>query len=236
MWKKIYIENKETIYSVNEKGQVRNDVRKRLLKTHLQYGYERLSLKIGDKYMGLSVHRLVAEAFLSNPKSLPIVNHKDSNRHNNNVENLEWCSYSENAIHAHRNKRIVETREVNQYTLNGVFLWKYNSITDAANQTGSLGCKITEVCQRHRKSTNQYQWRYTEDEQDVYINYNPPTLPRRVGQYREGVLLNTFNSFREAAEAVNGSDSAICRICSGINKTHKGYEWKVVEDIVQELE
>lgn len=59
-------------------------------------GYHEVILN-GKQYR---VHRLVAEAFIPNPNNLPCVNHKDGNKQNNSVDNLEWVTYSENTIHS----------------------------------------------------------------------------------------------------------------------------------------
>jgi hypothetical protein len=112
----------------------------------------------------------------------------------------------------------------------------FDSTKDAAEQTGCLACKITDVCKGNRKTTGDYQWRYDDEELDslppVSLRSNKK---RKVGQYdKAGNLIAIYNSYREAAKAVGGNESAISRVCSGVNHTHKGYGWRVVDDIVQE--
>ena len=59
------------------------------------------------------VHRLVAITYLSNPNNFPIVNHKDENKKNNNVSNLEWCSYTYNNNYGTKTSRMVATKKAN---------------------------------------------------------------------------------------------------------------------------
>ena len=94
--------NYEGLYKIDENGNVfsvRNN--KFLNTTVLPSGYEYVHLCNGNgKTKLLRVHRLVAEAFIQNPNDLPQVNHKDGNKLNNSVENLEWCTNLENMRHS----------------------------------------------------------------------------------------------------------------------------------------
>lgn len=103
-------------YEVDEQGNVFNLITNQQLKGSISengYKYFRLS-KDGKKKM-VYAHRLVAECYLDNPGNYPVVNHIDGDKLNNSIENLEWCSYSQNATHAHQNNLISSVREREYY-------------------------------------------------------------------------------------------------------------------------
>ena len=92
-------------YEVSNMGRIRrrSDKYIRALKKN-KLGYVRIDLYKNHKPHWLSVHRIVAQTFLENNECLPQVNHKNGVKNDNRLENLEWCSRSENIIHAYKNK------------------------------------------------------------------------------------------------------------------------------------
>lgn len=152
----------------NPNGQVAY-YKERLLKGNKnKEGYIVYSLHVGpNNVIVKKAHRLVAETFIPNPNDLPCVNHKDENRTNNCLNNLEWCTYKENANYGTRNERLrmISGIRVAQYTLDGTLIKIWNSISEAANH---FGCKSTSsirrVCKKEkgRKSYKGFVWRYID--------------------------------------------------------------------------
>ena len=101
----VYINGKRTNYIVTSKGIVCNIVTEKIMKQHKnEKGYLTVSLTINKKTKSYKVHRLVANAFITNHDNKPTVNHIDCNKNNNNVTNLEWATQQEQIDHVFENK------------------------------------------------------------------------------------------------------------------------------------
>lgn len=150
-------------YSINEFGEIKNVKKGTILKGGLDTGgYRIVTLRKNNRNYTKTIHRLVAEAFIDNPDNLPCVNHKDENKQNNKVENLEWCTYQYNNTYGTFLKRRSESRykKVAQYDLQGNLLNIFNGITIAAKETKTKGSNISLVCKGKRNQAGGYKWKY----------------------------------------------------------------------------
>ena len=105
----------EGLYAITSCGKVYSHRRGKFLKDSDSRGYRRIVLSLGNERKAFNIHRLVAEAYLPNPNCLPYVNHKDENKSNNSVNNLEWCSVLYNNTYGNRHlkcaQKISESRK-----------------------------------------------------------------------------------------------------------------------------
>lgn len=124
-----------------------------------------LSKGNGEKRKNKRIHRLLMEAFVPNPNNYSQINHKNGNKLNNSLSNLEWCSPKQNSNHAVKiglYKPIFEkTRKpVIQLTKDLVFIKEFSSIHEAGRQTNIAWQNIWKVCDGKRKTAGNYVWKY----------------------------------------------------------------------------
>ena len=188
-WKDI--KNYEGLYQVSNLGNVKSldtminckgannideHLRKgRILKKNIATtGYYSINLSKNGKIKYVRVHRLVAEAFIPNPNNLPCINHKDGNKLNNEISNLEWCSYSYNNSEAYRiglkqnkykgkyGKDAQFSKPLLQFSMNGELIREWENANQVKRELGFCAENIRSVCNGRRKQANGYKWKYKE--------------------------------------------------------------------------
>lgn len=152
MWKKIKDFEQ---YEINELGQVRHN--SKILKPEIRSGYLSVNLCKNGKRTHKRIHRLVAETFIPNPDNLPIVNHKDGNKVNNQLENLEWCDNTYNSQYP--NDLSVYCFDLDKY---------FKSASEAAVHLNICRTSIVKVCRGQLSQAGGKLWCYSKDKNKIF--------------------------------------------------------------------
>lgn len=151
-------------------GRMRSLRKNIILREGISKGYKVLNLSKNGKPLTKKVHRLVANEFIPNPDNLPQVNHKDENKTNNRVDNLEWCTQEYNLNYGTGNKKrgLSNTngklsKPVCQYSKDGCLIKEWKSIRDIKRITGYDSGHISACCRNIRKSAHGYIWKYKKE-------------------------------------------------------------------------
>ena len=161
VWKKVPIEGYEEKYLISSNGRLKNAKTGKIHAINLDsYGYPHYLLCNKNKRKPVTAHRLVALAFIENPMHLTCVNHKDENKQNNSVDNLEWCTAEYNVRYGTASKRGATTRSkpVAQM-MNGEVVAIYKNSMIAQVRTGVDFSKIRMCCRGERHHAGGYEWK-----------------------------------------------------------------------------
>lgn len=164
IWKDI--EGYEGLYQISNMGRIKslgngssNNSKEKILKSSKDRGgYLRVDLYKNGKGKALTIHRLVAIAFLPNPDNLPEINHKDENPQNNCVSNLEWCNRSYNINYGTRTEKT--QKPILQFSKTGEFVRKWDGIREVERELGLSHSHISKCCKGKLKSVGGFKWCY----------------------------------------------------------------------------
>ena len=207
---------------VNSKGVTRLLKGRMISLNSLSDGYPVAVLSNGATKNTFRIHRLVAEAFIPNPNNKPHIDHIDTNRRNARVENLRWVNWSENADNPNSKQnysraaskehgsgwKTIETRNINgsrnaevpvcQYSLSGLFVQRFRSISEAMGVTGVPRRSIIGALRGEFKQAGGFLWAKEGEQPMVYIKPTPARA-KRIYQYEiNGGLIREWDSVSSA--------------------------------------
>ena len=157
------IKGYEGLYGITTEGKVWSYKRKKFLKPgDIGDGYLQVILYKDRERKFFLIHRLVAEAYIPNPENLPQVNHKDENKANNCLQNLEWCDASYNINYGTHNEKVSNSRKkpILQYDLDGNFIREWECAADVGKE---VQANIVNCLKGRTKTAYGFIWKYKED-------------------------------------------------------------------------
>lgn len=170
------------VYQISNMGNVKSlnymnhGIEKILKPKKNNKGYLWVEIRKNGEIGNFLVHRLVAMAFIKNPNNYPVVNHKDENTLNNNIDNLEWCTKSYNvrySLERHpERKRRDNIRESEKYRRHkkkllmidneGKVVNTFESVCSYCKETNRNSWSIIECCNGNRKTAYGYKWKFAD--------------------------------------------------------------------------
>lgn len=217
-WKKIYIEGVKTFYSVSNYGNVRNDTNRNILSGSIaNNGYRMVHLR-GNIDKVCSVHRLVAKAFMPCEMMDDLqINHRDGDKDNNSLSNLEWATPLANMRHSFENSlQPFPDERCYMYDLEGNFIAEFHNALEASRELSLVHssirrCMIGEMNRYKDKQFKKFKqekippWTY-QNKRAVYV------------YTRNGEFMKKYESQTECAKDFAVGEASISRYINGTRK------------------
>jgi hypothetical protein len=215
IWKHFEFEKmKKQNYYISNFGRIKN--KDRILKPSIDNnGYYNFNNKL--------IHIIVATQFINNPNNYKVVNHKDGNKTNNNVENLEWVTHQMNTIHAINNQLRKNIKKVVHIDNNFNIIKIFNSCSEASRDLKVNCSSVNKCCKGQIKSCgiDNYKFAYLNNKNElikININLNnnlsKNKKPKKINIYdKNNKLIETCDTITETSKKYNVNSKTIISHC-----------------------
>lgn len=212
-------------YKITKDGRVWSDKSKKFLVQTLCNGY--LTIVFSDNKKR-AIHRLVALTFIPNPENKPNVNHKDCNKENNKLENLEWVTQKENC--ADHGKEISHPRRVIQKDLQGKVINTFDSLIEAGNAIGFSPSAISKAVLKINNTAGGFIWDY----EGIHTEEIDITKGKKIYGHEKYLIFSNgtvYNIIRKTKVKPIKNASGYCYVTISNNKEKKNhYVQRIVAD------
>lgn len=242
IWKDI---DPKGIYKISNLGRVRTTIRQgcsvEFLKPAVNCkGYLTVDLRWDGKRHHATIHRLVALAFIPNPNNYPEVNHKDEDKTNNRVDNLEWCDHWYNIHYGTGIERGTDAlkKDVNQYDIQGNLIKRWHGVKPACAVLKFESSCIVRCCNGMVRTYRGFIWLYAdspslEDDLRARVEWAKNEYHSRYAKGAtitqrdmDGNIVNVFKSIREALRKTDAQPYTLnVTLTEDAPLVHKGYIW-----------
>lgn len=235
-----FIPGFKNLYSVTEDGRVFSHIRNRFRKLFDdKKGYLTIRLQTENGTKSYRVHRLVALTYIPNPGNKETVNHKDANKLNNCVSNLEWMSHQENMAHAYSNNLIGHTKGKDHhfYGITPSYCKpvycrqtgeKFESSSHAARNFRLDPSCVNKVLRGEKNHCRGYSFSFQKTKKESFVE---------IAETRKKVICKNngkvFDGIKEAAKELHLDFSAVSKICRGLRSHTKGYSFEYYTEDIQ---
>ena len=226
-----YIPQYENLYSIDRSGNVFSHISGKILKPHPNLrGYLMVDLYKDGKVKKCVIHRLVAITYIPNPNNLPEIDHIDTNRQNNNADNLRWCTRQENCNNVLTLKHAGNSRKGEKHYLYGKTI---SEETKTKMSAAHLGHTVSEVTRRKISNANtghimsqEQKRQLSESHKGKKMGKDNPNAKEVTQCNKQGVIMKVWPCISEASRELGISVSSISNSIKGLSKTAGGFIWK----------
>jgi hypothetical protein len=227
-----YIPQYEGLYSIDKNGNVFSHISGRVLKQHANHrGYFMVDLWKDGKCKKGIVHRLVAKTYIPNPCNLPEIDHIDTNRQNNNADNLRWCTRKENCNNPLSLKHSSESRKGEKNYLYGKSL---SEEIKAKMSAALIGHPVSEETRRKIGNANRGHVMSEEQKQLLSKSHKGKRIgkdnqnAKEVRKYdKYGNFIKLWECISDASRELGIGVTSISNCIKGLSKTSGGFIWRI---------